>query len=378
MSVVVFHGDVVFKLENPLHTLKTEAVAELVLELDNRLVPKDEFEHARNNALQVFKKMLFDNVPEVAKKATLYGFRTNQHPSSSKDDLQVQCMLKLPAALRKDLLTFSGVKALLVRDFLERGSAATDTSILPRFWPVSGKDHRELNIVANPVPGKAGLALTRRGLALRVWNDSIGEARKIFLADDDRICATNINVIPRFTYEAAGWPSGLEASDVVASTYTATGVAPIPTRTFRSAGVHTWVLVFQERPKLGKFNVQVNTSIFEILLKEAPMQPTPKGSGKGKAPSKKKEAPLPNPMPAPQLTMFHTDKQRLDKLEEKFETLGKQMHGIEDRQTSMEKKIDARFSDISDSLRQLLHQSTTRPRETVQGESPPAKLPRPA
>ena len=374
VSVVVFHGEVTYKLQNPAHAFKSEAVAEIVLEMDSRLVPKEEFEAAKTGASVVFKRILQEQIPSIAAKATLYGFRSNKHPSAGKDDIQVQCVMKVPASDRKEALQISGLCSLLARDFLDKGSASSDTSILPKFWPPTCRDQRELLIASNNVPGKAGLALTRRGLALRVWSDQIGKAREAFIPEDNRIIKINADVIPRFTFEASGWPSGLEPQDVIHSTHKATGVAPVPTRTYRSAGVHTWVLAFQEKPKTEKFIVQINTAMYEVLLKEAPVQSWGKGSGKGKSQVKKNDA-LPSGTPAPQVTMFHTDKQRLDQLEAKFDKLGSQVNQMEERQGIFERKIDSRFSDISDSLRQLLQQSHPRPRENT-GDTPPPKQPK--
>ena len=187
------------------------------------------------------------------------------------------------------------------------------------------------------------------------------------------VCVISISTwFQNTNFEAMGWPPGLEPSDVVDSTHKATGAAAIPTRTFRSAGVHTWILIFQDKPKVQKFNIQINTGMFEILLKESPYQPTPKGHGKGKQPPKKDNA-LPSASPAPQLTMFHTDKQRLDQLESRFDALGKQVTGIEEKQGAFERRMDSRFSDISDSLRQLLQQSQPRSKDAMPGDTPPAK-----
>ena len=373
VSVVVFHGDVTYKLQNPAHVFKTEAVAEIVLELDSRLVPKEEFEAAKTNASAVFKRILQENIPSIAPKATLYGFRSNKHPSANKDELQIQCVMKIPASERKEVLQISGMCSLLARDFLDKGSSQSDTSILPKFWPPSARDLRELVIASNDIPGKAGLALTRRGLALRVWSDQIGKARKEFIPEDNRITKLNMDTVPRFTFEASGWPSGLEPHDVIQSTHKATGLAPVPTRTYRAAGVHTWVLAFQEKPKTEKFIVQINTAMYEVLLKEAPVQAWSKGSGKGKNQSKKSDVLQPG-TPAPQVTMFHTDKQRLDQLESRFDKLG-QVSNMEERQGVFERKIDSRFSDISDSLRQLLQQSHPRARDQS-GDTPPPKQPK--
>ena len=72
---------------------------------------------------------------------------------------------------------------------------------------------------------------------------------------------------------------------------------------------------------------------------------------------------------------FNPDRRRLDTLEAKFDTLQGQVTGIEKKQSVMETKLDSRFDDISDTLRQLLQMSTSRSHEKT-GETPPSKMPK--
>ena len=221
------------------------------------------------------------------------------------------------------------------------------------------------------VKGHAGVALTRRGLAARIWNENIGPARRALVPDDNRLCQENMHVIPKFTYESAGWPAGASPQNVVAAVAKATSQAPIPMRTYRQGGVNIWVIAFEKDPTPKKFTVQFNTVLVEILITDAPVQPVSKGAGKGKtkrAPLEPVSSNVPSILPS-------SDRQRLDVLEAKFDSLGKQASSIEDRQVHFESKIDSKFETINDSLRQLLQQSQPRARDTS-GETPPPKLPR--
>ena len=66
------------------------------------------------------------------------------------------------------------------------------------------------------------------------------------------------------------------------------------------------------------------------------------------------------------------DKKRIDLLEHRFDSLQQQVTAIEHKQTSMESKLDQRFNDIGDTLRQLVQLSTNRTHEPS-GETPPPK-----
>ena len=151
--------------------------------------------------------------------------------------------------------------------------------------------------------------------------------------------------------------------------------APIPTRTFRVAGVVTWVLAFDKKPNVEKFTIEVNGVTHEILLQEclfamkakqpprSNVKPGPKASRSSEAkPAQSVQFVPTNPGPS-------VDASRLDKLEDRFSR-------IEARQDRFEEKVDSTFDQISDSLRQLLQSvAPARPRE-ITGETPPPKTAR--
>ena len=125
VSAVALFGEFQFKLCEPTHEFTMSEVAELVLELDSRLVQKSEFEQAKENPILYFKQYLSTAAPDHAALTSVYGFRHNRHPSSSRDDDQLQVIAKLPSAARCKLLSGSGLQGILVRDFLDQGARST-------------------------------------------------------------------------------------------------------------------------------------------------------------------------------------------------------------------------------------------------------------
>ncbi|CAK9034631.1 unnamed protein product [Durusdinium trenchii] len=309
------------------------------------------------------------HLPELLKlgpKQPLIAILHNRHPSSSRDDDQLQVIAKLPSA------SWSGISWIKVL------AQPLDTSVIPKFWEISLKGLRELSISIEGVKGAAGAILTRRGLAVRAWSSEIAEVRRKLLPMDARLNDTNIKVVPRFMVDASGWPPGASPTDVIETVAKAVSQAPIPTRTFRAAGVHTWQLGFQAMPTVLTFTVKINGALHQILL--TPTPPTTKGGGKGKNRNPKKTAtkedePFPPAVTSIAAVAAQHDKKRLDHLENKFETLQKQVCGIEHKQTNLESKLDQRFNDIGDTLRQLVQLSTNRAHEPT-GETPPPKTQR--
>ena len=327
VSAVALCGEFQFKLSEPACEFTMSEVAEVVLELDSRLVNKAEFDRAQDNPIWFFKQYLINAAPDHVNHASVYGFRHNRHPSSSRDDDQLQVLAKLPCPARAKLLTSSGTQGILVRDFLDQGTQPTDTTVIPKFWEVSLKGLRELNISIEGLKGAAGATLTRRGLAVRAWCVDIADVRRKLLPMDARLNDTNIKVVPKFMVDASGWPPGASPADVIETVAKAVSQPPIPTRTFRAAGVHTWQLGFQTLPTVLTFTVKINGALHQILL-----TPTPqfaKGGGKGKNRQPKKAAPKedgPSPPAASTIAAASAqhEKKRLDHLETRFETLQKQ------------------------------------------------------
>ena len=369
-------GSIKYQLAPAAHSCTAAEYTEVVLELDSRLLAPKDFTHATESPIQTFRKILQSIHSGLPDTLTLYGLRKGRHPSASKEDTQLQCMARVPKSARQSILEKSGVHGLLIRDFLERGQSASDATVLPRFWAPTCQDLHDMLIITANVTGNAGLVLTKRGLALRVWVDKIGEARKAILADDPRIIEENLNIIPRVILESTGWPTAIDAPNVVRSTHKATGKAPIPTKAFRSAGVHGWTLAFQERPAKTRFTIQINSSVHEILLSE-PQGPAPKQNrvqtlkaqkqAKGQKPPEPSAPSLPSFPPAVQK---HAESERIDRLEAK-------MSQLDARQTSLETQLHTRFDDVGVQLQKILSsvQPNTRQRAETEG-SPPTKPPK--
>ncbi|CAK8986436.1 unnamed protein product [Durusdinium trenchii] len=356
--LIVIKGKIAYQLPKPTLKFTTVQVSELVLEIDSRFVSKGEFEKYREQPIPAFRKLV-GAITDAVSDFIYYGFRLNHHPASGKDDIQLQCRQD-PSSFAQ---TFAG------------GQGSLDTSVLPKFWQPSNAELQHMLIEIKNTEGAAGIVITKRGLALRVWSDKIGAARMTLLAGDPRITKENKDVVPKHTFEASGWPIGTTAANVVEATTQSTKVAPIPMRTFRIAGVVTWVLAFASKPTINRFHIEVNGTPHEILLQELTEVFKPRSGGKGSGKTKSSKAPAqpgPKPMFGPQQFtpvpgVSTQDSARIDKLEQRFDR-------IEARQSRFEEKVDGRFEHISDSLRQILQTvGPSRARE-VTGDTPPPKV----
>ena len=198
--LIVLQGKCTFKLPEPKCKITTQAMCELVLEVDSRLCAKSEIEKIRESPIASFRDLVAQAVTALDSSIALYGFRSTTHPGASKGDFILQCIIKAPQPLRVPLLEASGASMLLVRDFLERGQVSADTTILPRFWLPNTTELHSMRIALKDTPGQAGIIVARRGLAPRVWIAKLSEARKTLLAADGRIVEANRHVIPRMTY----------------------------------------------------------------------------------------------------------------------------------------------------------------------------------
>ena len=370
-NLIVLQGKCTFKLPEPKCKITTQAMCELVLEVDSRLCTKIELEKIRESPIAAFRDLVSKIVTTLDSAIVLYGFRSTTHPGASKGDTILQCIIKAPQALRVPLLESSGASILLVRDFLERGQASSDTTILPRFWTTSISELHSMRIALKDAPGQAGIIVARRGLAPRVWIAKVSEARKTLLAADGRIVEANRHVIPRLVYELAGWPAGTDAANIVQSTIDSTGVAVLPMRTFRNAGVHVWVVACDKEIPTAQFSIDINGHVHQILIQQLTSAFGSKGSGKtnvkGAGKGKKKSQSAEPASWAGQIlpSKASTDEARLDSLEARFDRL-------ESRQQHFEGKVDSKFDSISDALRQLLANTNPRAREPS-GETPPSK-----
>lgn len=218
VHMLVVKGSVSFKLPDPVVKITTAAICEMVLELDNRLVGRQDFEKCRDNPVQWFKSALAEIDSALHDSAVLYGFRSIRAPGCTKPDQMLQMIAKVPFAQRTSLLEASGSNLLLIRDFLDKGKSSADTTILPRFWPHCVSEFQNMRIAVKSVEGFAGVVVTKRGIAPRIWIANISAARTHLLPADARLTKDNLHVVPKFTLELAGWPAATAAEHVVAST----------------------------------------------------------------------------------------------------------------------------------------------------------------
>lgn len=380
MMLPIF-GEIHFKLPKPKITLTATEVVEIVAEGDARLLSPSELESAKQDPILFIKTNVGTIHPDIIGSLAFYALRTGRHPTAAKDEIQYQCIVKAARKDRKSPLGSSGKSPVLLRDFLDRAEQSSDMSVVPRFWPPSVRDLCQVRIIIKDVAGIAGLALTRRGLAARAWDSDIASVRRAVLPTDVRLTPDNLAVVPKVQYQSTGWPAAIEPASVVKCTLQAVGIAPVPKKAFRTQGVHGWILGFNSRPSTLRFTLEINSSTHEILLVEEDKSVKPRSTGRqqvkpfGKSNDIARQSTTATVRTEPPQAQrgsvsggLSVDAQRLQILEDRFDKL-------EGRQARIEEKVDARFSEISTSLRQLLNASGIHQREST-GDTPAPKHPR--
>ena len=373
VMMFVVRVSIQYKLPAPIAKLTTGAVCEVVLEIDGRLIQKSDLEKYKENPIASFKVLLSDVVPKLDSSAVLFGYRVAHHPGGSKQDPLLQCILKAPRAVRTPLIEASGMTPLLTRDFLKKGRNSDDLTVLPRFWPPTISELANARKTVEGAEGLAGLVLTRRGIAPRVWVAKVGNARAQLMSEDPRVLRENIDVVPKYTFSLAGWPAATGAQHVVTSTLQALRLPVLPLRTYRSAGVHVWIVTTDKKPTVSSFPLQINDTVVEILIQqvETLLPKSNKQGGKGGQKGKTKSS---SPADAVKLwappsaitpVLAKPDEARIQRLEERFDK-------IEARQATFESRVDGKFDSIQDALRQILANTNARAREPT-GETPPSK-----
>lgn len=141
------------------------------------------------------------------------------------------------AANRPKLVEHSAAGDLTVPDYIVKGSVVDDVTTLPRFFEASRHGKEEALRCTSTISGFCGLAVTRRGIAIRSWTKDLKGIRQSVMSTDPRITEENLAAIPRLCYESGGWPSSITPSQVVRAIAHETKSAPVPTRFFRSLGL---------------------------------------------------------------------------------------------------------------------------------------------
>lgn len=108
-----------------------------------------------------------NTLPSLKDSLAFYALRVGKHPTADKNDVQWQCIIKTPLKKRHELLASSGIQTVFLRDYIDKQHSHEDLSVVPKFWPPTARDLAEIRIVIQNTAGFAGIALTRRGLAVR-------------------------------------------------------------------------------------------------------------------------------------------------------------------------------------------------------------------
>ena len=373
VHMIVLNQDpksVIRSLPPPSISLTVADIAELIVECDARVVNKDVFQSFTDNPIHRFKNTFKEHCDiDFWANCAFYSYKFLKPKEGDRHAGVHQCILKVQKAHRLGLLSFSGKNDLFIRDYVQKGSTVLDLSVLPRFWDVTKEARLDLLKAASKLHGFYGLVITKRGLAPRFDVKKLCSAREALLPQDDRLTDLNRSLIPRFTRESTGWPTGILAKDVVLAVHKAVATTCIPICSYRSSGCVAWTLAFQDLPTSFVFSVKVNEAVYEILITEKALQEKPsKGKGKGKA-GKSKRSPSPATSTAVSTSSATIQEERIDRLEAKVGTLEK-------KHDALDHKIDNHYSGLSNQLRQVLQHLATPKAHEPSGDTPPPKQPR--
>eukprot|EP00438_Fugacium_kawagutii_P016066 Skav228714 [mRNA] locus=scaffold928:35027:39499:+ [translate_table: standard] len=354
-----------FKMQPATYQATIAEMRECVFEYDSRLNTKDTVAAIQSGPLEFFRTKLAEQFP-CTQGIALYGMK---RMNGSGDQVMYQIIGKVPSASRAAILEHSSVGIFTSRDYIQKGQTIEDVTTLPRFFAMSVNGKEEALRVASKISGFAGLAPTRRGLAIRSWCKDLKVMRTAVMQADSRICEANAGTIPRYAYESIGWPNSIVPSQVVSACVHAVKQAPVPTRTYRSVGVTTWCLLFEEHPKTLRFNASFNNVTCEVILSQ--VRPSLKSVPK-KAKTNKKQV---QPDKEQRSTAAPSPEQ--EDQANRISMLESRMNIIETKQESMESRMISSFDQVQDQLRQVLqHVAPRAPSHPSTGLTPPPKVPK--
>lgn len=341
---------------------------ELVIEFHSALISNATAQSIAEHPLNAFKKALTGTGVALV-ELSVYSYR-----AIKTHDLQTlhQAIIKVPADVVNDLLSASGSRELFIRAYVN-DNESLDHTLLSRFWTPTWEDLRTVRQLA-PTVGQSfrGIALTSKGLAIRALNSDLSAARQAILPADVRCTDANRHVVPKFFFLRQGFPFEISHESVIKATMEATKAPPILLRSFKLAGLHTWVLAFGEQPAVMAFNVKLESQIFEVLLMvQTSMKQKPKKIVKNQAAASSawrvNEPPI-------------TVTSNMSQADHKINALAERVNKLETQQTALAEKVDTRFDQVSMQLQQVLQavapsnqQPRVRGQEGGSGETPPPK-----
>eukprot|EP00438_Fugacium_kawagutii_P028864 Skav214203 [mRNA] locus=scaffold2153:251990:255268:- [translate_table: standard] len=373
---ILLKGELDFKVHEPANIINVDAAqfVEMVIEIPSMLITHSTHASMTEHPLEAFKRIvaaLGITMTEVA----VYSYKK---VPAQENHVTHQAILKIPEGYLVTLLNASGKNELFTRQYVGPDTKLCH-SVIPRFWPVTHEDLRKaLQLGQSLEDGFRGIAISRRGLAIRCDNKVIGRARNIIMQGDARFSAENRDIVVRVMYLAHGFPFHLNHKAIIESTKQGTGLAPVPIRSFRMAGILTWILGFAEAPKSLQFVIKVDQGVHEILLtlqeSAKPAKQVRKQQNAKKAnrvEGRESHVPPPAQVSLQQAPIFQQNDTRISALEKKVATL-------EVNQTRLADKMDNRFDQMASQLQQVLTavsapQQTGRQREGPSGDTPPPK-----
>lgn len=371
---VMLKGDFQTKYEDASASIPVTSVkfVELVVEMHESVMAKSTIEAMQAHPLACFKKAL------AASKTALVEYSVYSYRNFKFFDHGTvhQAIVRVPRDTMDELLRFSGLAEVFVRQYIQPGEEPAH-SILPRYFPITWDDLRAAIQLSQAMSEYGrGIALTNKGCALRADNSKLADARSLVLLNDIRFTELNRGVIARKTFLAQGYPFELSHSALIEATHKALKLAPIPLRSFRVGGLHTWVLSFGDDPKVTTFSLSMDDVVYEVVL--TPQLPHKPKNGKTKAKSK---AGLPAAAPViPQRTLGATRMNASD-ADVKVTALEARVAKLETQQSQLAEKVDSRFDQVQSQLQQVIAavvpaaaKLNVAPGST--GDSPPPKVPR--
>ena len=386
---LVLKGEFIFKISSqPLATAPTTKFAELVLEVHETLVNASVVQNIHDQPLEFFRKHV-STLPVAMKELSIYSYRKVK----GKDGISIhQVLMKAPEDNRKGLLALSGRSEVFVRQFLQRDEE-TDHSLLPKYWTITSQDLKQVIQLGNALDKAfAGVALTTKGLAIRAMNASLAEARSAILQEDVRFTGRNRHVVTRYFFLAQGYPFGVTHEAIIESMYEAIKMEVAPLRSFKLAGMITWIVGFGAPPTKLQFVIGFGADTFEILLTKQEDQKGQVRNNKKRdngAPKKDfgknngMQSAARQPANSPPIVTTSMGTKDID-TEHRLSALEGKVSGLETSHKTLASKVDNRFDDISSQLQKVLQAVTQGPSNNGRardqngptGETPPPKIQR--
>lgn len=375
---IVFGEGIEFKHENTDKTIEitSSKFAELVIECHSKILPQGSKQGFADKPLEAFQRLITCAGISM-QEVTIYAFRQIK----LQETPVFQAMIKAPEQARLALLKWSGSVEAFIRQFVQQDQEL-DHSIMPRYWQISAEELRMARQLGETLEGSfMGIALTGKGLAIRVANSDLKSARAAILHSDSRFNDANGHVICRKIWIAQGFPFAISHDAVIQAIVSGTGKPAIPLRSYKNAGMVNWVLGFQDDPSIHSFTIKISDCVHEILLTPQSQMMQPKGKSKpfiprqgmqGRSQNTRTHAVTsqqPNPAINAQINASENER-RIGELEKK-------MTSLESKHVQLSEKVDGRFDEVSDQLRLILGAVAPNLAKTKgqgsTGESPPPK-----